>query len=393
MLIHLAEGLRERGYRVIPMGPKDGSGWLSASLRDRGFPHETFSIRRSIDPGAVRTLAESFREHQVNLVHSHEFQLAIYGSAAARMAGIPHIATLHGSRYYSERRHRRFALRWSALRSRALVAVSEAYAEALRRDLRLSADQVPVIPNGVPIPEGDEAPIRQELKLTEGEPLILAVGNLYPVKGHAVLLRALGHLQRARSDLTWRAAIAGRGQEESSLRRLADELGIGHRVHFLGLRDDVPDLLSAARLWVMPSLSEGLPLSLLEAMLAGVPIVASRVGGIPEAVGHDRSALLVPPDEPEALATALERMLRNPALRIRLASAARREALERFTVDAMIESYEQLYDLRSPRRTPHPQGRQVGSGREKRLRRRERKPGSPKRRSSLPEPRNPRSSS
>src|SRR6185437_10315739 len=152
---------------------------------------------------------------------------------------------MHGSRYYAERWRRRAALRWAASQSRALIGVSDATADDLRRTLPSVADRVCVVPNGIPFVSGNRASARASLGLGDGNRLILSVGNLYPVKGHDVLLHAL-------------ALIAG--DAESSLRQLANELGIAERVRFLGLRSDVPDLLAAADLFVLPSRSEGLPL-------------------------------------------------------------------------------------------------------------------------------------
>ena len=132
---------------------------------------------------------------------------------------------------------------------------------------------------------------------------MVAVGNLYPVKDHATLLRALARLPAAR------VAIAGRGDQEEPLRRLAAELGLSDRVHLLGLRDDVETVFAAADVFVQPSLSEGLPLAVLEAMANGLPVVATRVGGIPEAVVDGKTGLLVPPGDPAALAAALAAVL------------------------------------------------------------------------------------
>jgi glycosyltransferase involved in cell wall biosynthesis len=167
---------------------------------------------------------------------------------------------------------------------------------------------------------------------------VVAVGNLYPVKDHGTLLHALSRLPATR------VAIAGRGDEEERLRGLAVNLGLGDRMHLLGLRDDVETVLAAADVFVQPSLSEGLPLAVLEAMGNGLPVVATRVGGVPEALVDGKTGFLVPPGDPEALAAALKRVLDSADRGACMGSAARERAEAEFSVDRMTDRYRQLYD-------------------------------------------------
>ena len=353
MLLNLAEGLRARGHRVLPILPRDGCGWLGRRLEERGFWSEHFLIRRFLDGKCVTALARLLRRANVSVVHAHEFALAVYGAGAARIAGIPTVITMHGGDYHENLMRRRLALRWAAGRSRAFVAVSEASASRLSRSLWFPPKRIRVIPNGVPTREGRGEGIRLSLGVPSDERLIVAVGNLYPVKGHRVLVRALGQLHVSRPDLRWQAAIAGRGEEEIPLRRLVGELGLEELVHVLGFRDDVPDLLHASDVFVLPSHSEGLPLALLEAMLAGKPAVASRVGGVGEVLQDGVTGLMVPPGEPQALCAALERLLDDPGLQMKLGAQAREHALRRYTVDTMVDAYEKAYGFGPRRRGGH----------------------------------------
>jgi len=345
MLLNLGEELRRRGHEVLPLGPSNKSGWLGDRFRERGFAPESFLVQHALDPACARHITEILRSHRIQVAHSHEFGMGIYGSIAARRAGSRHIITMHGGRYYAERRRRRWALRWAARRSDALVAVSEATARDLRATLALPAGDVKVVHNGIPFREGNRSSLRQELALAAGDLLIVAVGNLYPVKGHAVLLRALGELHRsgAVADAPWRLAIAGRGEEEERLRALAAEEGIAERVTLLGYRQDVPDILAAADIFVMPSLSEGLPLALVEAMAAGLPVVVSEVGGVPEVAVAGREAILVRPGDPAPLAEGLAMLLRDSGARTAMGAAARERALRDFSVSTMCAAYERLY--------------------------------------------------
>ncbi len=345
MLLNLGEELRSRGHEVLPVGPAGRSGWLAARFRERGFRPESYVIRRALDPACARQITDMLRSHRIHVAHSHEFSMGVYGAIAARRAGSRHVITMHGGRYYAERGRRRAALRWAARRSAAVAAVSEATARDLRETLRLRDDEVRVVRNGIPFREGKRAVLRDELGLDDGELLLVAVGNLYEVKGHAVLLRALGDLQRegVAPNVRWRLAIAGRGEEEERLRALAKEEGIAERVALLGFRSDVPDILAAADIFVMPSLSEGLPLALVEAMAAALPVVVSDVGGVPEVAAAGKEAVLVPAGDRARLAGGLAELLREPALRTALGAAAHARALRDFSVSTMCEAYERLY--------------------------------------------------
>lgn len=342
MLLQLAEELRRRGREVVPVGPAVGCGWLAAQCRARGFEPEGFTLRAPFDPGCVASLVRILRRRNVTLVHSHEFTMAVFGAAAAMLLRVPHVITMHGGLGFADRWRRRTAFRWACGRSRAVVAVSRAGAGALARHVGIPHDTLAVIPNGIrpDVPSG--ADVRAELGLLPDIRLLLAVGNLYPVKGHDILLRALALVNQQLPP--WILAIAGRGVEAARLSTLARELGLEGKVRLLGYRADIADLLASADLFVMPSRSEGLPLALLEAMFTGLPIVATSVGGIPEAVHDDVEALLVTEDDPVALATAIQRILADPSLGVRLGESARFAATGRYSVDAMATAYEALYE-------------------------------------------------
>jgi glycosyltransferase involved in cell wall biosynthesis len=328
---------------VVPIGPSNADPWLHTEFRRAGFRPETFPLRGPADPVCLATIVWLLRRHRIDVVHSHAFFAAVYGGIAAWLLGKSHVITMHGSRYYAGRRRRVLALRWSARRSRALVGVSSATAAELTSGLGLPPASVRVVYNGVPRQSGDRERVRRELSLRADELLIVAIGSLFPVKGHAVLLQALLQLSDGPPLPPWRAAIAGVGGEDASLRAFIEGNGLGDRVTLLGFRDDVPDVLAAADVYAMPSLYEGSPLALMEAMFAGKPIVASDVGGIPELVTDDGEALLAAPGDATQLAQALRSLLTDSARRERLGRAAHRRAESRFTLDRMVDEYEELY--------------------------------------------------
>jgi glycosyltransferase involved in cell wall biosynthesis len=259
---------------------------------------------------------------------------------------------MHGRGYWTEARRRVAALRLARLAGVKLVAVSGDIQRLLESQ---GLGPVRLIPNGIDLNRaagGERRRGRTSLGLPESALVIGTVGNLYPVKGHRVLLEAA-----AKVSAPVHVVIAGRGGEEEGLRRLAASLGIGSRVHLLGFRDDVPDLLAAADIYALPSFSEGQSLALLEAMAAGKPIVATAVGGNAEVLGGEgmgmdaarsRSAgpagVLVPAGDADLLARALDGLLTDPNLARELGDAARARARREFSAEVMTSRYQALYD-------------------------------------------------
>ncbi|GAF84607.1 unnamed protein product, partial [marine sediment metagenome] len=290
------------------------------------------------DPGCVRALVKVLRERNIDVLHSHDFTLVFYGALSSRLVGVRHVATMHGTVNVLDAMRRRLALRVAFAASDAVVAVSGQTARDFTEALFLRPGKARVIYNGIPTPS-----IHAPDVSTEATPVILAVGNLRAIKGHTHLVDAAAILDRLRPDLPWRIDIAGEGDERRALEEKIRRLEMSHRVRLLGFRDDVARLLSRATVFVMPSDSEGLPLALLESMSMGVPIVASRVGGIPEAIDDHASGRLVPPANPEALARAMLEICEDPELRRRISSGALKRFEERFRAETMVDHYERLY--------------------------------------------------
>jgi glycosyltransferase involved in cell wall biosynthesis len=358
MLLELAEELRSRGYGICPVGPRAERNWLRDRFLEQGFSPESYRLRHPLDPACVTDLAGILKRRRVDVVHSHEFTMAVYGTAATRVCRVPHVITMHGGqRSATSARRRRVALRWAIRRSEATACVSAAARADLQRALGPGTGRLDMVHNGIRFTPGSAQGIRAALGIGADTPLILAVGNLYPVKGHVHLLRGLAELRASAPDLPWTLAIAGKvtlsGNVETEgreFRDIAAANGFADRLHLLGFREDVPDLLAAADIYVMPSLSEGLPLALLEAMFAGKPIVASEVGGIPEVITSGQDGLLVPAGDAGAIAVALRDLLRDGGRRDQLGRAAHARAESAFGVGSMTERYEALYARSMARR-------------------------------------------
>ena len=209
-------------------------------------------------------------------------------------------------------------------RNQRVWAVSDEVARSIRVPVAWTPTPVEVMLHGVDLDTVRHGPVaraaaRARLGLGENEFVYGTVGNLAAKKDQGTMLRAFAVVRSMMRDA--RLVVIGTGPREQELRRLARELGIGDSVRFLGMRDDVPELLPGLDTFVLSSLHEGLSIALVEALAAGIPIVATRVGGIPELVIHGQYGLLVPPADPGALAGAMAWLARDPEVRTRLAEA------------------------------------------------------------------------
>jgi glycosyltransferase involved in cell wall biosynthesis len=338
----LARALQESGAFNVIFLPARGEGWLARELEGSGVAIEKYSLDTPLSPVCARALAAGFRRHRIDVAHSHEFSMAVYGAWASRRNGVPHVITMHGSRYYAGRLRRRLAMRAAIAGRTRVVAVSHELGDDLSRDLRVRRSRIEMVANGVRFTGPARGTLREELALGPGDRLAVALGNLYPVKGHRYAIDALAQLTGRHPTL--HLAIAGRGELHDALAAQARSLGVGHRVHLLGLRRDVAAVLASGDLFVMPSVSEGLPLALLEAMFAGKPIVATDVGEVAAALGQGRAGVIVPPEDAAALAAALDDLLTSPERARMLGGSARARAAAKFDLSHMVRRYRTMYE-------------------------------------------------
>lgn len=306
------------------------------------------------DPRLYLALGRALRDLRADVVHSHLSTANVSSRVAALALRRPHLTTIHTVPGPSaeDSRPRAFADGWSSRLSRCLVAPSVEVAEAYRAAFRLPASRMRVIPN-VPAAEPpasgfDREALRREVGGEGVELLVLAVARLQPEKGIDDLVSAAAELQPRLPGL--RVAVAGSGPEEAALRRQIESAGLAGSFFLLGSRSDVGALLAAADVFCLPSRHEGLPLSLLEAMQAGLACVATRVGGVPGAIADGVDGFLVEPAAPGALAEALERSLREEDRRLAMGAKARDLVRERYAASAAADAYADLYDeLMGPR--------------------------------------------
>lgn len=323
-----------------------GRGELADQVESAGIPVVRMPVRTRTAPASLWRFAAWLRHERVAVVHTHMYHAALWGRLAGRLARVPVLVTTeHGKELWKSRWQVAIDHQLSRSTARHIVVARDGL-EIRRTRERIPASKLTLIPNGVPIPAdpanlAGRRRVRAEFGIDDSSPVIGAVGRIVEAKGLEFLFAALGTL-RARFPAL-KCLLAGTGELRPALERRASEIGIADMLVWAGNRGDIPDILAAMDIWVMSSVREGLPVALLEAMAAAKPIVATSVGGIPDAVRHDVEALLVPAADAEALAAAVGRLLGDPDLSGRLAHAARERAVAAYGIESVARRIEAVY--------------------------------------------------
>jgi glycosyltransferase involved in cell wall biosynthesis len=316
-----------------------------------GMVRAGYSARSLSGPGdrlgaPLLRLLREIRAEKFDLVHSHLFWANLCARAAARWAPVRGVINSHhGTDGWLKLSHRLLEQGTAALADRQ-VACSEAVRSFAIDRFKYPARKIVTIPNGIPIERfadrSARSRMRLELKLEARQFAIGSVGRLdEPVKGYAVLLEALAKLAGRHPNLV--CLLCGDGAARADLEEQVRLRGLENRVRFLGERRDVPAVLQAMDLYVQPSLLEGFGLSVLEAMATGLPVLATRTGGLPEVVQEGVTGDLVPPADARRLAEAMDSLLRDPARCRAYGSAGEARARREFPLERMIRSWSELY--------------------------------------------------
>ncbi len=361
VVLGLCSGLAARGHEVhLATGTETGSeGSLLEEARSCGLPvHEVPELVREPSPaadlGALWRLAGLVRAGRFDVVHTHTSKAGALGRlAAAGCAAIVHSphghifdpqAKIPGVHGHPLRMRLFYAVeRLASLATDRIVTLTELERQELialgiAHPARCVAIHDAVDPGRVQDLAAAYATTRAAFGMAEGAPLVVSVGRLAMEKGHAYLLDALAGLDGVQ------LLVVGDGPERAALEMRARSLGLDRRVRFLGVREDALSILALADACALPSLYEGFGIVVLEAMALGVPVVASRAGGLPEVIRDGETGLLVPPADPAALAAALRRVVLDRALSRRIADKARDAVRLSYDLPKMIDRVESLYD-------------------------------------------------
>jgi len=348
--LSILTGMRAHGFEPYLAAPAELIAAMQPQLSAASVKCLPLEFSSRLDVVAGARLMRFIRRENIALLHCHLFTASLLGAGAARMGGVGAVLeTCHGPEVWrmGKRLRGRF---WVDRQIGRLVdkyiAVSHAAARHLIGTKGVPQSKIRVIHNGRdldrfgPTDANRRDATRAALGLGD-EPTILTLARLDEQKGHRHLIDALAILAPRHPNLV--TILAGDGPLEQSLRAQCAALGLTDRVRFLGYRRDAAELLEAADIVVLPSLYEGLPLVAIEALALGRPMVATEVDGTPEVVIHEKTGLLAPPANPQALASAIERMLSDPALAARLGSEGRKFVRENFSLKQQIEQTVAVY--------------------------------------------------
>ena len=324
----------------------DEPGPIGLEVEKTGVPFRALGLKPGLRrPFDVLRLQHFINDWQPTILHTFLLTASLYGRFAAMLARVPIVIGSEVNIYERKQPLHRAAERWLMRHTDAVVASAESVRDFYVDQIAADPDKVVVIYNAVDWKQlettKNRAEVRAEIGLPADAPAAGIIARLTEQKAHRVLFDALV----ARPELSSLHVIAvGDGELRDELRARADHLGLSARVHFVGARRDLGNILSAVDMFVMPSLWEGLPLSLVLAMGAGVPVIASRVAGIPEVVQDGVSGLLVDPGNAVQLAVAMSKLMLDDGLRASLGQTAREFVRPRFGVDRYIAATTALYN-------------------------------------------------
>lgn len=344
VFINLLKELQHTEFRNVVV--LRGEGWVAEQVRSVGITPRFIDSKGSFNLGYIKALRQLVIGESVDLIHAHLLGSNVYGALLALICRKPMIATFHGA--VDVAAGERFLkakfsiIGWGAS---AIVCVSKRLQEELAERSALPARKIHLIYNGVDPDLFCKAPasgLKEELGIQQDATVVISIGNIRPAKGYEHLVDAA--IEMAKRDPNTYFVVVGH-QRAALFDKLQEQMALAPvqpRIHWLGFRQDVADILRQADIFLLPSTSEGFSISTVEAMMAGVPIIATRSGGPEEILSDGETGLLIPIKDPGAIVSAIER-LKEPALRQRVTEKARENAQERFSLASMLQAYQRLY--------------------------------------------------
>jgi len=324
------------------------SGPVAEEIERKGVKVICLGARSRLDLTVVPKLFRLLKREEIHIIHSFLFHANMLGRIVGRLAGVPVILCSERT-MEMEGKHRLFVNRLTAPLADKVIAVCEAVREFAIAEIGIRPDKLITIYNGIDLNEFSPNPnqeeteeAKRELGITPSHKVVGTVGHLEEEKGCEYLLRAAAQVSVQDEKVIF--LLVGDGSQRAKLETLAQDLGISSQVMFMGHRNDVPKLLSVMDVFVLPSLYEGLPNALLEALAACRPVVATQVGGIPEVVADGETGILIPPRDPGALAGAICALLKDRERAREMGMAGRKRVERLFSVETMVAKTEALYE-------------------------------------------------
>lgn len=318
-------------------------GEIAERLIANGKDVEILGIKNYHNPLSLIKVVKWLRQEKIDIVHTHAYPAGVLGRAAAIVARVPciihHVHSIH-----SYNRRQLLIERLLSGFTDKIISCSNAVRGFMIRTAKVKEDKTITIYNGVPLSwlsnNRDASDIRKVFNIPENSPVVGTVGRLHAIKGHKYLLEAAVTIQKTMGDVHF--LIVGDGLLRKELEDMSRRLKLSN-VIFTGRRTDVNKLLTAMDIFVLLSVSEGLGIVIIEAMAAGLPVVATKIGGISEIVSNGISGILVPPEDPDAIANAIIMLLNDKEMAKRMGATGRGIYEQQFTSELMVKSIEEVY--------------------------------------------------
>jgi len=340
---NLVEGLDKTRFKSSILCIDGTIGPWGQSLQEKGYTHYCLKRQPGFDRALIRDIRNILREADIDIVHCHQYTPYTYGWFASLFTGKPVIFTEHG-RFYPDvsSTKRRLINPLLQLRTAAITAISAATKQALVQFENLSADRIEVIYNGIADSvTAPSAALKDSLGIADGEVVLGTISRLDPIKNQAMMLKAFKRAIAQAPNL--RLLIVGDGPLRAELEYLTRDLGISDRVIYTGFQPEPKKYLAIMDVFLLPSLSEGTSMTLLEAMSFGIPSIATAVGGTPEIIQNQETGLLIENEDESGLVEAIIELAGSEERRKKYGSNARRQYETRFTLESMTAQYEKLY--------------------------------------------------
>lgn len=325
------------------------TGWIYDQLVAKGYNPKVIPTKNGpVDLKLLYHLIQLIKTERVGLIHSHLFDTNFYSSIAAKITGISHLCTEHGDIHHPSKTSKKNLIKAKILSicSHKIIFVSKYTKAAFCKISNISEAKSAIIYNGVKLSTFrksiDVKRKKTELGIARQDLVVGNIGSLYPVKGQIYLIKAAKIVLQKIPNVKF--IIVGAGQLENRLKEEAKNLNIADRVLLLGFREDTHELLKVMDIFVLPSLSEAMPLSLIEAMACSLPSIASNVGGIAEVIDDGLTGFIVPPADPGTLADRITYLLKNSQSASKIGNRALQKVKANFDLQTMINNYSKIYN-------------------------------------------------
>ena len=345
ILTSIVLNLDKKKYNVSVWCLREG-GFFANKLAKEGIDFKILHISTSRNPLSIYKLYKLLKSRKFDIIHTHAYSAGTIGRMSAFLAGVPVIISHNHSvyDYYNRRYH--FVEWFLSLITDRVVCVSDIVNRFANETQRINARKLITIHNGIDseytVLEKRTSVLRKELGIPVDHSVICTIAHMEEHKGIKYLLESASLLLQSRNDVSF--LVVGEGRLKEKLKILCADLKIEENVVFAGERGDIPEILSLTDIFVLPSLREGLPLTILEAMACGKPVIATNVGGIPEVVKDGVSGILISPKDPESLHSAMNELLGDREKMKKMGHNGKRVCSESFDSKTMIRKIEDLYD-------------------------------------------------